>query len=133
MSFPVWINLDRLNAQQKKPPVYILLLLKTDKFNLECDIKQTLGIKNKPFQWFLDKFIRYRVHCFYYTLFTSSQRESLGPITKHVSDKICSRLLNQKLSSTTTLVGPTYLLNQFNHSQKQSAEDFSQFLLRNKR
>lgn len=83
---------------------YVLLLMRTKKFNLLQDISNTLRISRKHIVWFIQQFRKHGVRVEYATLFPEDKISKLGSIAKHTSNEIVSILLQETYGTDITLV-----------------------------
>ncbi|GFY55247.1 uncharacterized protein TNIN_321921 [Trichonephila inaurata madagascariensis] len=92
--FPQWESARRLNEQIKVAPhtcQYVLLLHKTNCFNIEKDLRKLLKINHKPLVWFINTFQKHRVRVEYVVLFTQKELSVFGPIATQQTHGILSK------------------------------------------
>lgn len=103
---------------------YVLIIPHTKRFHLEEDLQYFLKRKFKMFQF---KKILTKLQCIivYFTVFSTKEKRTLGPIADDTCFKICFRLLNNevlKKYSNVKIVGP------INYKKKMDIISFEQFI-----
>ncbi|GFQ78419.1 uncharacterized protein TNCT_152651 [Trichonephila clavata] len=93
-AFPQWESARRLNEQIKMTPhtcQYVLLLNKTNCFDIEKDLRNFLKINHKPLVWFINTFQKHRVRVEYAVLFAQRELSVFGPIANQQTHDILSK------------------------------------------
>ena len=119
-SLKVWNRTDRSNIQlyhKRKGDIrYVLLIPKTECFNMREDIVKTLDVREKPYFFVSERFSSLGVVVEYFTLFSQRDKSTLGPVSTDIPEKIC--LLKYKelyfpFKKTIAFVGSKYIAKNF--------------------
>lgn len=85
---------------------WVVLLPYTQHFNVEKDLKKTLGITKQPLVWFVQQFKKYKVRVEYATVFTDKELETFGPVGISTSQGMVAVLLQKFYPPETIVVCP---------------------------
>lgn len=107
MEFPFqqWLAAKKFNqCVANSTHHYVILLTKTQKFNIEQDLKYSLNITKKPLLWFVKKFKQHGIQVEYATLFSQKDIQTYGPLSTTVSNAIVRNYLQSKYSESVVFV-----------------------------
>lgn len=141
MSFLQWESARVFNKETGISPndcQFVILIQKTNLFQVERDLKKTLKVTRKPLKDFITKFRQHRVRVEYVTLFLPQDLKSLGPIADQQTSGIVSRLFDKIYSvSKPTLVATPGCIKNVWFDRKpfptMSPETFRDYLFTNKK
>lgn len=103
--FPQWKSAKKFNSIVKAPVHhYVVLLTKTDTFEVGRDLRLFLNITKKPLNWFSEKFQKHGVQVEYGTLFPQRDIRLLGPLAISVSNGIVRHYLQSTYSHSVVFV-----------------------------
>lgn len=103
--FAQWKSIENLNQLVSNSVCrYVLLITRTDNFDIYKDLRNTLHITKKALHWFVQKFIEFGVRVEYGTVFRQKDIKHFGPVSKTVSDGIVKQYLQSKYSPTVVFV-----------------------------
>lgn len=91
---------------------YVLLIPKTDTFQIYPDLQRTLNITKRPLLWFAHLFRKHGVQVEYGTIFLQRDLRLLGPLATTVSNAIVRCYLQSRYSRSVVLVCPASLAKQ---------------------
>lgn len=120
VSLPVWKRSDNFNLQLRRKRKgnirYVLLLPRTERFDVQEDIQKILNIRDKPHLYTVERFLNLGVTIEYFTTFSRIDKLKLGPVATDVPEKICLRKYKKLYfpdRDTITFVGSKFLANKF--------------------
>lgn len=119
-SISVWKRSDQFNLQlrrKRKGDIrYVLLLPRTENFNMQEDIQKLCNIRDKPHLYIIERFLNLGVVVEYFTIFPQRDKLKLGPVSTDVPEKICLQKYKRLYfpdRDTVTFIGSRFLANKF--------------------
>lgn len=141
MSLPQWDSVRLFNKETGLSPndcKFVVLIHKTNSFQVEIDLKKTLKITKRPLKDFIEAFKQHRVRVEYATLFLPADLKTLGPIADQQTCGIVSTLLNKLycVSKPTLVATPGCIRNVWsgrNPFPTMSFETFRNYIFADKK
>lgn len=118
VSLPVWKRSDHFNLQlrrKRKGDIrYVLLLPRTERFDMQEDVQKILNIRDKPHLYIVERFLNLGVAIEYFTTFSRIDKLKLGPVATDVPEKICLQKYKRLyFPYRITFIGSKFLANKF--------------------
>lgn len=120
VSLSVWKRSDhfnlRLRRKRKGDIRYVLLLPRTERFDVQEDVQKILNIRDKPHLYIVELFLKLGVAIEYFTTFSQIDKLKLGPVATDVPEKICLQKYKKLYfpdRDTIAFVGSKFLANKF--------------------
>lgn len=118
VSLKVWKRSDHFNLQlrrKRKGDIrYVLLLPRTERFDMQEDVQKILNIRDKPHLYIVERFLNLGVAIEYFTTFSRIDKLKLGPVATDVPEKICLQKYKRLyFPDRITFIGSKFLANKF--------------------
>lgn len=117
-SLSVWRRSDHFNLQlrrKRKGDIrYVLLLPRTERFDMQEDVQKILNIRDKPHLYIVERFLNLGIAIEYFTIFSRIDKLKLGPVATDVPEKICLQKYKKLyFPDQITFIGSKFLANKF--------------------